>query len=119
MTLRLAMPPRGDYADSAIPVNSPARRAPDRAPSAKTPANSAKDKVLDAENTCHSYQWILVLHPVSGGRRADLPLGMANDSLPNTGGIVSRQQIVDRAEAFIKSHIADPIAIAQLCRVTG
>ena len=44
---------------------------------------------------------------------------MANDSLPHNGCIASRQEIVDRAEAFIKSHIGEPIAIAQLCRVTG
>ena len=44
---------------------------------------------------------------------------MANCSLPNPVNTASRQTIVDRAEAFIKSHLGEPIAIAQLCRVTG
>lgn len=44
---------------------------------------------------------------------------MANGSLSNPGSAASRQAIVDRAEAFIESHLGEPIAIAQLCRVTG
>jgi AraC-like DNA-binding protein len=38
---------------------------------------------------------------------------------PGTQVIASRQQIVERAEAFLNARIGESISIAQLCRVAG
>ena len=38
---------------------------------------------------------------------------------PGTQPITSRQQVVERAEAFLNARIGESVSIAQLCRVAG
>ena len=37
----------------------------------------------------------------------------------NSHPMMPRRQMVERAEAFVRAHIGEPISVAQLCQVTG
>lgn len=66
--------------------------------------------------TCHFYHFPQFPR---AGAPASLA-GMASVVLRHSAGpITSRQQVVERAEAFLSAHIAEPVSIAQLCRIAG